>query len=326
MTPDSKTVRNQFKATLSSAMLLKEKFDRSEGLDIIQYTFEQFLKDLEYLKKLLPQEIIETGSLLRHVSWIERRLNENSPEQCYGDIHDICFNDLFYVQDTYMKSISKSEDPINDEIGIISKQLRLLSEPDCDSQSWLFTTERILKKIFPHDNINLSKHRTIRADLPFTTNERIRFREILNGLIQEIELNSKNLLPVDKWSKIHPSIARVAKSRFETDHFGDSVESAFKELNDIIKKAYVIKIGKEEDGDNLMRKSFSVNGPVFFLGDMATESGKNIQQGYMDIFAGSMKGIRNPKAHANMEVDPDEAWEMIVLGSHLMRMWEKQNK
>lgn len=324
--PESKTIMNQFRATLSTAMQLKEKFDRNDTIESMEYSFELFLKDLEYLKKLLPKEIIEAGSLLRHVSWIERRLNEGSPDQCYGDIQDICYNDLFYVQDLYLKSISKNEDPISDEIGIITKQVKLLGESDLDPQSWIFTTERILKKIFPHDNINLAKQRSIRADLPFTTNERVRFRNVLNGLIQEIELNSTNLLPADKWTKIHPAIARVAKSRFETDHFGDAVESAFKEINDIIKKAYKGKIGKEEDGDVLMRRAFSVNSPVFFLGDVDTDSGKNIQNGYMDIFAGSMKGIRNPKAHANMDVDPDEAWEMIVLGSHLMRMWEKYNK
>lgn len=65
--------------------------------------------------------------------------------------------------------------------------------------------------------------------------------------------------------------------------------------------------------------------PILKLGENGTESGRNIQQGYMDIFAGSMKGIRNPKAHANLNVNPDEAWEMIVLASHLMRMWEKFN-
>lgn len=326
MTPETKTILGQFRATLTSAISLKEQFDRNENIEVLHYHFDQFLRDLEYLKKLLPKEVIEAGSFLRHVSWIERRLNEGSPDQCYSDIRDICYNDLFYVQDVYIKSLARIEDPINDEIGVISKQLKLLSESECDAQSWLFTTERILKKIFPHDNINLTKQRTIRADLPFTTNERIRFRDILNGLIQEIELNSANLLPADKWSKIHPAIARVTKSRFETDHFGDAVESAFKEINDIIKQAYKAKIGKEEDGDVLMRRAFSLSNPVFSLGDMETESGKNIQNGYMDIFAGSMKGIRNPKAHANMEVDPDEAWEMIVLGSHLMRMWEKCNK
>ena len=130
------------------------------------------------------------------------------------------------------------------------------------------------------------------------------------------------------WQNIHTIIQRIAKPRFESSHFADAVEASFKEINDIIKKAYINKEGQEKDGDSLMRKAFSTssnNTPLFLLADNSTDSGRNIQQGYMDIFAGSMKGIRNPKAHANLDVNPDEAWEMIVLASHLMRMWEKYN-
>lgn len=132
------------------------------------------------------------------------------------------------------------------------------------------------------------------------------------------------------WQNIHMLILRIAKPRFESFHFADAVEASFKEINDIVKKAYINKKGQEEDGDSLMRKAFSTSSnnkytPLFFLADNSTDSGRNIQQGYMDIFAGSMKGIRNPKAHANLDVNSDEAWEMIVLASHLMRMWEKNN-
>ncbi len=132
------------------------------------------------------------------------------------------------------------------------------------------------------------------------------------------------------WKNIHPVIQKVAQKRFESSHCADAVEAAFKEINTIIKKRYrkVAKI--EEDGDSLMRRAFASNVsnnymPVFKLADNGTESGRSIQQGYMDIFAGSMKGIRNPKAHANLNVHADECWEMIVLASHLMRMWSKYN-
>jgi uncharacterized protein (TIGR02391 family) len=128
------------------------------------------------------------------------------------------------------------------------------------------------------------------------------------------------------WGIIHPEIYRVANSRFNSGHFADAVESAFKEINDIIKKEYKIKEGKEEDGTSLMRKSFAHQSPVFKLTDLSSESLKNIQQGYMDIFAGVMMGIRNPKAHANLEIDQLDSWEKIVLASHLMKMWDGRGK
>ena len=63
---------------------------------------------------------------------------------------------------------------------------------------------------------------------------------------------------------------------------------------------------------------FSPNDPVIVLDDQSTESGRNIQQGYMDIFAGAMTGIRNPKAHGIVTIGPERATHFIFLGSLLM--------
>jgi uncharacterized protein (TIGR02391 family) len=154
--------------------------------------------------------------------------------------------------------------------------------------------------------------------------------DVTDDFLQDREFGSlkeeerpKQSIRNDIWTSIHPSIRLLAEPRFESKHFADGVEAAFKEVNDIIKKAYKLKTGQEEDGDALMRKAFSVNNPVFKFSPNVSQSDKSIQQGYMDMFAGAMKGIRNPKAHANLNVHPDEAWEMIVIASHFMRMWDK---
>ncbi len=316
-------IKKQFRVLLSSAIELKEKFDKNESLEIIQAKFEVFLRDMDYLKKLLPDEVVEKGSLLRHIGWIEKWLSKKEPDKCYSDIASICSQDIFEVEDYYY---STSENEIsNPKAKIIKKQLSLLKERDCDATAWITTTERHLRKIFPNDMFNLRRMRIISERFDFSGAEKQRYESLLNGLISELEIESNPMQGEDKWNAIHPAITRISKSRFETEHYGDAVEAAFKELNDLIKKAYKLKTTKEEDGDALMRKAFSVsaNNPVFKFADISTETGRNIQQGYMDIFAGSMKGIRNPKAHSNLDVHPEEAWEMIVLASHLMRMWEK---
>ncbi len=41
----------------------------------------------------------------------------------------------------------------------------------------------------------------------------------------------------------------------------------------------------------------------------------------MEIFSGAITGIRNPKAHANLDISEIEAWEKLVIASHLMKMW-----
>lgn len=141
------------------------------------------------------------------------------------------------------------------------------------------------------------------------------------GSLSGINLNDS---PRFDWNGIHPEITRLAKPRFKDSHYADAVESALKEINDIIKKAYKKSTGKEEDGASLMRKAFAHTNPVFILADISTESGRNVQEGYMHLLAGAMIGIRNPKAHANMDITAQDAWEKIVVASHLLKIWDKR--
>jgi uncharacterized protein (TIGR02391 family) len=140
-----------------------------------------------------------------------------------------------------------------------------------------------------------------------------------------IGLNLRSSLPKDRqapeaafWARLHPEIVRVAKSRFESNHLADAVEAALKEVNDRIKKLCKDATGKEFDGADLMWRSFSPNQPVLLLGDISTAIGKDMQQGYMEIFAGAMIGIRNPKAHANITIDLSRAIHFLYLASLLM--------
>jgi len=120
------------------------------------------------------------------------------------------------------------------------------------------------------------------------------------------------------WDLIHPKILEVSKSRFEANHFADSVEAALKEVNNIVKVIVKQKIDQEYDGADLMNRAFSLQNPIILLDDLSTETGKNIQKGYMQIFAGSMTGIRNPKAHNNITIDRQRAIHFLFLASLLM--------
>ncbi len=122
----------------------------------------------------------------------------------------------------------------------------------------------------------------------------------------------------DFWSIIHNSIVSVAKKKFEDGHYADAAESAFKEINTRVKVIVKTKTGKELDGANLMFCAFPNKNPLIILGDLATETGRNIQEGYLHIFAGAMLGIRNPKAHENITIGKERAMHFIVLASLLM--------
>jgi uncharacterized protein (TIGR02391 family) len=152
---------------------------------------------------------------------------------------------------------------------------------------------------------------------------------VLQSLAEQLEVEigfaapAPGTTPTDAfWSDLHPVVVQTAKPRYDADHFADAVEAAFKEVNTLIKEHVRRKTGKELDGASLMQTAFSPGSPVVTLDDLTTESGKNVQQGYMQIFAGAMTGIRNPKAHANIEIDGKRARHHLYLASLLAYVFD----
>lgn len=67
-----------------------------------------------------------------------------------------------------------------------------------------------------------------------------------------------------------------------------------------------------------MQSAFSPQNPIIKLGDISTETGTNVQQGYMEMFVGAMIGIRNPKAHSNQTLSKADAIRKLHFASMLM--------
>ena len=112
-------------------------------------------------------------------------------------------------------------------------------------------------------------------------------------------------------------IREVSRQRFLDGYYAEAVVEAAKCLNSATKE----KSGRTSiDGTDLMRTVFSAKSPVLKLNAFKTPSERNEQQGYMDIFAGTMMGIRNPRVHEPDYTDaPQVALELLVLANHLMR-------
>ena len=135
--------------------------------------------------------------------------------------------------------------------------------------------------------------------------------EILKGHIGSPQMSS------DYWKLLHPTVVAFAKSRMAAGHYADAVESCFKELNNVVKLRHQENTGQELDGVALMRKAFKLDSPSITLAPLIDDTGRNIQQGYLDLFAGSMAGIRNPKAHGNIEISAERALHFLFLASLL---------
>ena len=125
--------------------------------------------------------------------------------------------------------------------------------------------------------------------------------------------------PLDHFEELvtYSQLRQVSGSLFRDRHYARAVEEAFKFLNNAVKEKSEIV---NQDGAGLMRSAFSANSPVLYLNAFQSQSERDEQIGYMDLFAGSMTGIRNPRAHDHQLTDaPDIALELLVLANHLMR-------
>lgn len=122
----------------------------------------------------------------------------------------------------------------------------------------------------------------------------------------------------DIWSLIYPQIAEVSKKRMSDGYYADAVESACKAINSRVRDIVLDQTGEEQDGAGLMRKAFSPANPIIRIANVDNKSGHDTQQGYMDIFAGVMTGIRNPKAHDNETITKEDALRKLIMISLLM--------
>lgn len=120
------------------------------------------------------------------------------------------------------------------------------------------------------------------------------------------------------WNVIHPLIVKVSKERFDVAQYADSVEAAFKTINNEVKKIVYQITGEEKDGNTLMQKAFNNNNPLIRLKESEFRTDQDIQQGYQFMFSGAMLGIRNPKAHEVEEISKSDAIRKLHFASMLM--------
>ena len=120
------------------------------------------------------------------------------------------------------------------------------------------------------------------------------------------------------------ALRHTSRKLFADGHYAIAVEKAFVCLDNMVKAKSGLTA---KDGADLMRAAFSANSPRLYLNSFQSESDRNEQRGYMDLYAGAMTGVRNPRAHEHdMEDDPQMALELLVLANHLIRRLNSATK
>jgi len=113
-----------------------------------------------------------------------------------------------------------------------------------------------------------------------------------------------------------PELKKATESLFKSGHYSDAILKGFKYLNNYVKRKSGLK---SKDGADLMRAAFSAQNPKLKLNSLASASEQDEQKGFMDIYAGCMTGIRNPRAHEHDIVDEARtALELLGWCNHLL--------
>ena len=113
---------------------------------------------------------------------------------------------------------------------------------------------------------------------------------------------------------LHPAIATEVWYAFSRGNYGTAVLLAFKEVEVAVRDA-----GGYSDTDygvHLMRQAFHAQrGPLTDANQPPAEKDATHQ-----LFAGAIGLYKNPHSHRNVSVAADEAAELIIFASHLLRI------
>jgi uncharacterized protein (TIGR02391 family) len=209
-----------------------------------------------------------------------------------------------------------------------------------DFQKWNDYNEALLTSLFTNDSPKIDYRWSVTAGVivgeeSVYARHRRRLEEIrakcteLESLAEKLELiplvpgvdldSTQGTRPNPEWAwqLLHPQVVRTSRERFDAGHYADSVEAALKRLNNEVKSIAKARGAQEMDGAQLMHTALSPKNPLIVLADLSTQTGKDMQQGYMKLFAGAMSAIRNPKAHDNVVTSDERALHLLFLASTL---------
>jgi len=119
---------------------------------------------------------------------------------------------------------------------------------------------------------------------------------------------------------IHPKIIQKVRSDYIRGEYDSAILKAFREVEVNVRKASGLPTSLI--GVRLMRKAFDPIDGV--LRDTSSEVVDGEREAASHLFAGSIGLFRNPSGHRDVPIRKDEAWELIVFASRLLKIVDER--
>lgn len=117
-------------------------------------------------------------------------------------------------------------------------------------------------------------------------------------------------------SHLHPYIAKGCSKLFVDGHYSQAVEESAKAVFQYLREATGLKL----DGSALATQAFSPKNPLLAFSDLADDTKRNEQIGFMEMLSAFAKGVRNPLAHTHGKLEEaQKAFEYLTLASLFCR-------
>ena len=101
--------------------------------------------------------------------------------------------------------------------------------------------------------------------------------------------------------------------------YGPAVFEAYKQVEIAVRKAG--GYAENDRGTDLMRRAFHVDS-----GNLTDQNQHTAEkQARSDLFAGAIGSYKNPGSHRDVEITAEEAAELIIFASHLLRIVDSCN-